>query len=249
MSSGGVCFVCFLFGSISVVTPLTMAGFCSGETAWFAAQWAEFETGCLDQRGATETELVVALCMASVGVFGTAFFRTSVRVPLLGRQPLHDLTLYSVLLFSACSLLATLTRTVTAKRGALSTVSGTPLLHIGLHVAASMLLATSPVSAEAPLAVFVAVGLSGTTLMTKMRLTASTRTPWPAVHLDALPFCAAALARAVLGTRALAALLLWQAAALTLLWCDSVARLCGALGVPFLAEVPAEVAARHAKSR
>eukprot|EP00811_Abedinium_folium_P037358 NODE_9980_length_1385_cov_5.709062.p1 GENE.NODE_9980_length_1385_cov_5.709062~~NODE_9980_length_1385_cov_5.709062.p1 ORF type:complete len:373 (+),score=72.01 NODE_9980_length_1385_cov_5.709062:71-1189(+) len=232
--------VCFVDGSISTPwTVLGMATLCIYAAAWFAAQWVELETGVSDVRGIVEAEFALVLGMLIVGVFGIDFFSTVVVVPLMGPYHLHRLSYSFILAFSSISFVS---RRATGIKARGTAVTIAPFVHFfGLHTTLSLLLAMSQAGRERSFAVLLAVGLNAALLMTKIRLTASTRTPWPLVQLDVLPFYGAVLAHGVLGwpleAGAFASLLIWQMIALVMLWYDTITRICAALGIPFLAEL------------
>eukprot|EP00811_Abedinium_folium_P036899 NODE_9565_length_1414_cov_5.282051.p3 GENE.NODE_9565_length_1414_cov_5.282051~~NODE_9565_length_1414_cov_5.282051.p3 ORF type:complete len:177 (-),score=26.62 NODE_9565_length_1414_cov_5.282051:140-670(-) len=138
------------------------------------------------------------------------------------------------------SLTITLTlivQVLRAKRGAVLTISVAPLAHFGVYCAASMLLVATPVEVEHPIAACATAALGATIFMTKMRLSATTLTPWPSAHIDACPFLTFAFLQGVAGWplsgHALGVVFLWETMALVMLWRDSITRLCAALGVPF----------------
>eukprot|EP00812_Abedinium_dasypus_P004694 NODE_1584_length_1107_cov_287.686312.p1 GENE.NODE_1584_length_1107_cov_287.686312~~NODE_1584_length_1107_cov_287.686312.p1 ORF type:complete len:339 (-),score=99.77 NODE_1584_length_1107_cov_287.686312:73-1089(-) len=218
-----------------------VAASCCYRLAWFTAQWSEFEVGLFDPSGVTEACFSLMFGLSAAGVFGADVFDAAL-TPL----PCRAFTAINLgmCLSSSGFTLVQIARVLVAKRAALSKVSVAPFMHMSLHCAATMLLATSPLGWARPIATHLAACMDGTVLMTKMRLTASTRTPWPVVHLDTLPFLLLALLHGALGLPlgacTLSAVLAWQALALAGLWLDTIPRLCTALGLPFLAEIHLE---------
>lgn len=216
-----------------------MAAFCAFHTIWFLAQWAELEAGSLDTTGITEGELAAAAVLALPGVVALDVYSWRLPIPgaLGGPVPARVLVEWAVFAWSAGSAVAQLATVFLRQRVS----HRMPLLHIALHDVVAVLLASTPLYSRSSLLVFLVVGMDACMLMTKIRFTASTHSPWQVVHPELLPFLVLATLQLIgleVHGLALLGLLAWQALTFLLVWYDSISKICIALDIPFLAPVP-----------
>jgi len=205
--------------------------------AWFCSQWAEFETHVTDVRGITEAECLMAFLMSLPGFLGLEIYNTLISVPLLGVMQFRAFAELLVCVLSAVGVLAHVFRVmlVTRRPGAFA-----PPSYMILHGVASVAFNATSLGRQSPLITLLVVNMNAVTFMTKMRLSASTSTPWPVVHLDTFPFfllVACELAGCQLGGGALVSVLAWQSLTFILMWHNTVSRICASLDIPFLLPV------------
>eukprot|EP00927_Polykrikos_kofoidii_P021639 TRINITY_DN20417_c0_g1_i1.p1 TRINITY_DN20417_c0_g1~~TRINITY_DN20417_c0_g1_i1.p1 ORF type:complete len:382 (-),score=34.96 TRINITY_DN20417_c0_g1_i1:192-1307(-) len=220
-----------------------MAGYCAFHTAWFCAQWRELETGSLDTRGVTEGEIGTAAAISLPAIVGLDFYGRVLELPVIGQKTFGNVLEYLVFFGCAALSLSHIAFVVVA-RGGLPRHMG-PLLHMALHNTVALALATTSAPRQWPLTCFLLVGMNCCVLLTKIRIVATTGCPWPALHLDSLPYFVVAGAEIVLGNgstsffgfKTFIGVLFWQIVVLTLIWYDSVSRICRVLQLPFLGQV------------
>lgn len=223
--------------------PMLMLAFCMFHGAWFSAQWGELMLGSLDQRGITEGEFASMLVLSLPGLLGpdARLHRLPSWIPLCGGQKvLEPVTIAVVVLCAGVSLSFALRIACKVEAGEIFSAT-CPLLHLLLHTLAAMHLAGGALLQSNPLLTFTVVGMNAALLMTKMRFMATFRVPWPLLHLEMVPLLLTAAMDAG-GLRV--PLLCWYLVLLVecaLLWCmwqRLLQRICSALNVPFLREVP-----------
>eukprot|EP00434_Breviolum_minutum_P027934 symbB.v1.2.024715.t1/scaffold2360.1/size81400/2 len=224
--------------------PMLMLAFCMFHGAWFSAQWGELMLGSLDQRGITEGEFASMLVVALPGLLGpdARLQRLPSWFPVVGNQKvLEPVTIITAVLCAGVSLSFALR--IASKVKASERLSATfPVLHLVLHTTAAMYLALGPLLHSHPLLTFSVVGMHAALLMTKMRFMATFRVPWPFLHLEMLPLLLTVTIDACCGRGVplpcwylvvlAEAILLWS------MWQRLLQRICRALDVPFLREVP-----------
>lgn len=219
---------------------------CAFHSIWYVSQWAELEVGSLDSTGATEGEILCSLCLSLPGWLaassGTAWvYEWPISLPRAAgfREPvpLHVFVAWGVFAWAAGALVLQFLAVARKVRIA----HWWPLVHIAVHNVVSLLLSSTPLFGRSPLLHCLVIGMDACQLMTKMRLAASTHTHWPRVHLEMLPFLFLSLAQLAgidVPAVAWACVLAWQMFALTMLWINTISRICEALHLPFLAPIP-----------
>lgn len=223
----------------SLSSDYLMAGLSWFHTAWFVAQWEMREVGSMDARGVTESEFAAIFVQTLPGIAGLGIFGTQMALPVLGKLTLGQGLARGVcamgVVKSAFHIITTL-----VKQQKIS--SFMPLVHFGVHNVLSIAFARTALFRQSPLISFLMVGMDACLLMTKGAITATTHTPWPKIFpLDGVPFLvvtAAALLGRKLDTRVMLFVLAWQGLVYSAMWRDTISRLCKALNIPFLAEIP-----------
>lgn len=237
--------VCLVFEA-QLSSCWVLYGFNMYISVWFLAQWKYYECGLFSTFGITEGELLAAAVVASPGIFGLrAGLDVAITFPW-HKAPMREQV--GIMVGFGCTLYSLITITEvlvrTRRMGTLAT-----LLPLVMHHATSFLFLFSSVAKGVEVLGFSLVAMNACTLMTKMSISAITRTPWPLVHIDTLPFMATATAAAfgvAFPAWSLGMLLGWQVVSLVLMWHDIISRSCSMLGIPFVSEVPFGVGGQHA---
>jgi len=240
----GIDAICAFTTGIAVVNTIDptlssvriMLGYCMFHLSWFSAQWGELELGALDQRGITEGEFATMFVLAIPGIIDLDFFTWQI----YGSITLQLVMEIGVSVGCGAVSLAFFVKVMMATSGR-RLQAALPFLHMCLHSAVAVLLAGTKFGQENTMLNFLVVGMDAAVLMTKVRLAATLHCSWPLVHLDLLPFIAAAgleIAGVHLGTTVFSLLIFFQLIFFSLLWRDTVGRICQTLDIPFLAPVP-----------
>lgn len=218
---------------------LLMAALSLFHSAWFVAQWEMREVGSMDARGVTESEFAAILVQTLPGIAGLGFFSKPLSLPVLGDTTYGMGLQKGVLAMGVAKSLFHIVMTLIKQKNISSFM---PLVHFSIHNVLSIGFATTALFRQSPLIAFLMVGMDACLLMTKGAITATTHTPWPRIFpLDGLPFVAvtvAALLGHKLDTKVMLGVLTWQSVVYTAMWQDTIKRLCKALNIPFLAEIP-----------
>lgn len=204
-------------------------------TTWFVAQWGDYECSILETAGVTEAEFAIMALFAAPALFGRDVYNLD--VPLTTLNLGGVLGLVAAVAFSV-KILITVGQVLWRTRRPESLMT---LLPIILHNLVSVLFLSSSSASVEPLLSVTVIMTNASVLSTKMVLSVVTRTPWPALHMDTVPFMCYAMWAAAGGWLprwSLLALLAWQLAGLCILGYDTVSRSCTLLGLPFLREVP-----------
>lgn len=212
-------------------------GFNGFFSAWFSAQWELYESGQLETVGITEMELLVSTLLLLPGIFGPDMFLVTVTLPW-GVMELREITAYAIGIGTSIGFLATVGRVLWKTRRLTSLVSLTPWM---LHVVHSALLFGTASARAAPLLTMIVIGWDACLQMTKMVKSSISHSPWPIMHVDAIPFLLISIASGLgmpIPQWLLLLLCAWQTLFFVLMWENSVRRICIELNIPFISEVP-----------
>lgn len=212
-------------------------GFNAFISTWFMAQWKYYKTGVFSTVGITEGEF---LSMAFVGFPGVLGVQSRYSVYDVTGHPRELRELMGLGVGYGCSLLTVCTILEVMWRTKRPQVVASLLPLVLHHITSAIIFLTSH-DPSTSLVRFSCIATSSCSLMTKMVISSVTHTPWPLVHIDALPFVAVAISLALgfsIPSWVFTALLAWQVLAMVLLWHDTIVRICARLKIPFLSEVP-----------
>lgn len=202
-------------------------------TVWFVSQWADYESSILETAGVTEAEFGIVFALAAPAIFGRGVYDTAVTATMNVKCLIAYIFVAAMVLKLLVLVYQVMSRT--RKPKALGS-----LFPIVLHNVASYIFFTSASARAEPMLYFSIIMANVSTISVKMVLSVITRTPWPALHLETVPFmCVSILSlKADIPRWVCLALLAWQVFCVCHLAYDTISRICTCLGIPFMAEVP-----------
>lgn len=222
-------------------TARIMLGYCLFHTAWFCAQWYEWELGSLDQRGITESEFITMFLFCLPGLISFDVMDwTSPVLPVVGVIQLRYAIEIGVIVASGTLSLVFLFKIIKAASGR-RLLACLPFFHMCFHTIVAVFLSKTRLGQDNSLLTFLVVGMNATMLMTKVRLAATLYCAWPCIHIDMVPFFAVAVAHIAglhFGKGVFFCLLGWQSISFAMLWQGTISKICHVLNIPFLGEVP-----------